>query len=413
MPEIPKRTLVTMLNALSSGVVPRRGLEYIAVGRRKETETFVSDMEATAEGGGAFRIISGRYGNGKSFLMQMVRNNAMERGFAVMDADLSVNRRLTGSKSEGLATYRELVKNTAVRSRPDGGALESIVRDYIDSVEGEGNDLSMVPEGMVHLPFAHDVVKAIVSYRDSVSDGGDGSDALRWFKGEYDSKRDAKGELGVSSIPDDYNWYDIIKLLAMISVYAGYKGLIVFIDEGVVLYKIQSKVSRSNNYERMLTILNDIMQGKSSHLSMYLCGTPEFIEDQNRGLYSYEALRSRLFAGRYENDVDNYMGPVITLRPLSNEDIFVLLRTIRGLYEQRHGWTSGIDDPMLEDYLRIAVTSSVSASMVTPREITRDFISLMDTMMQNPDKGFYDLIKGRTVKADANPDDDLFMDLEI
>lgn len=193
MPEIPKRTLVTMLNALSSGVVPRRGLEYIAVGRRKETETFVSDMEATAEGGGAFRIISGRYGNGKSFLMQMVRNNAMERGFAVMDADLSVNRRLTGSKSEGLATYRELVKNTAVRSRPDGGALESIVRDYIDSVEGEGNDLSMVPEGMVHLPFAHDVVKAIVSYRDSVSDGGDGSDALRWFKGEYDSKRDAKG----------------------------------------------------------------------------------------------------------------------------------------------------------------------------------------------------------------------------
>ena len=422
MMDVPKRTLVAMMNALSSGVVPRRGLEYIAVGRRKETETFISDMETTKEGGGAFRIISGRYGNGKSFLMQMVRNKAMDEGFVVMDADLSVNRRLTGGKNEGLATYRELVKNMAVKSKPDGGALESVIQDYIErSLESEdGTDdlerscshLKKVPQALSHLPFAKDVSIAFSEYLRDTMNEGDGSDALRWFKGEYDTKRDSKHDLGIGNIPDDSNWYDMIKIWAEISVLAGYRGLIVFIDEAVVLYKLQSKISRSNNYERMLTILNDIMQGKATHLSVYVCGTPEFIEDPNRGLYSYEALRSRLSAGRYENNVDNYMGPVMTLRPLSNEDVFVLIKTIRDLYELRYGWQSGIDDQMLEDYLREAISSSVSASLVTPREITRDLISLMDTMKQNPDAPFYDLIEGRSVEADHDPDNDLFGDLE-
>ena len=428
MVNIPKRTLVTMMNALSSGVVPRRGLEHIAVGRRKESETFISDLETTAEGGGAFRIISGRYGNGKSFLMQMVRNKAMDEGFVVMDADLSVNRRLTGGKNEGLATYRELVKNMAVRSRPDGGAIETVVQEYIAKMieriskelgkeirelDESCSVLGSVPASLSPLPFSGDFIRCMVTYLRDTMSGGDGAAPLKWFKGEYDTKRDAKSDIGVSSIVDDSNWYDLVKIWAEASVLAGFKGLVVFIDEAVVLYKLQSKISRSNNYERMLTILNDIMQGKSSHLSMYMCGTPEFIEDPNRGLYSYEALRSRLSSGRYENEVDNYMGPVMTLRPLSNEDVFVLIRTIRNLYEQRYDWDSGIDDTMLEDYLRIAVSSSVSSSLVTPREITRDLISLMDTMKQNPNAPFYDLIEGRSIEPDRDPDNDIFGDLEV
>ena len=178
------------------------------------------------------------------------------------------------------------------------------------------------------------------------------------------------------------------------------------------VYNILRKPFFSEVFQCCICILNDIMQGKATHLSVYVCGTPEFIEDPNRGLYSYEALRSRLSAGRYENNVDNYMGPVMTLRPLSNEDVFVLIKTIRDLYELRYGWQSGIDDQMLEDYLREAISSSVSASLVTPREITRDLISLMDTMKQNPDAPFYDLIEGRNVEADRNPDNDLFGDLE-
>jgi hypothetical protein len=237
--------------------------------------------------------------------------------------------------------------------------------------------------------------------------------ALDWLKGEYDLKSEARKAFGVSSIITDDNWYDIVKLWAELFVRFGYKGLIVFLDEAVVLYKLQNRVSRSNNYERLLTMFNDIMQGKASHLSMYICGTPEFIEDPNRGLYSYEALRSRLVGGRFENGYDNYLGPVINLRPLTNEEVFVLLRTIKELHEQRYEYNSGITDGMIGDYLTSVMSSCISQKMITPREITRDLISLLDTLHQHPELRFEDMIRGRKVDADDDPDDDVIEDLEI
>ena len=429
MTEIPRRTLVTMMNALSSGVVPRRGLEYIAVGRRRETETFVNDLEDTAEGGGAFRFISGKFGNGKSFMIQMVRNYAMDRGFVVMDADLAINRRLTGSKKEGLNTYRELVRNMAVKSRPDGGALELVLQRWIDEVRqrmsAERNlPLKDIPAGdvaerlaretsaMSGLTYYQDFAAVVSAYWRDISSGREDMPSLRWLKGEYELRSDVRRDLGITNMVNDTNWYDFIKIWAEFAHRIGYKGLVVFIDEGVVLYKIQNRVARSNNYERLLSMFNDIMQGKSSHLSVYVCGTPEFIEDPDRGLYSYEALRSRLVAGRFENGYDNYLGPVINLRPLTNEEVFVLLRTLRGMHEQRYGYRSEIDDAMLETYLK-TVTCAIGQGMVTPREITRDFISLLDTMHQNPDVTFSELVEGRTVSPDRDPDDDLIEDLEV
>lgn len=429
MTEIPRRTLVTMMNALSSGVVPRKGLEYIAVGRRRETETFVNDLEDTAEGGGAFRFISGKFGNGKSFMIQMVRNYAMDRGFVVMDADLAINRRLTGSKKEGLNTYRELVRNMAVKSRPDGGALELVLQRWIDEVRqrmsAERNlPLKDIPAGdvaerlaretsaMSGLTYYQDFAAVVSAYWRDVSSGREDMPSLRWLKGEYELRSDVRRDLGITNMVNDTNWYDFIKIWAEFAHRIGYRGLVVFIDEGVVLYKIQNRVARSNNYERLLSMFNDIMQGKSSHLSVYVCGTPEFIEDPDRGLYSYEALRSRLVAGRFENGYDNYLGPVINLRPLTNEEVFVLLRTLRGMHEQRYGYRSEIDDAMLETYLK-TVTCAIGQGMVTPREITRDFISLLDTMHQNPDVTFSQLVENRTVSPDRDPDDDLIEDLEV
>ena len=429
-PQIPKRTLTTLMNALSSGVVPRRGLEYIAVGRKKETQTFVDDLEDTAEGGGAFRFISGRFGNGKSFMTQMVRNYAMDRGFAVMDADLAINRRLTGSKKEGLNTYRELVRNMAVKSRPDGGATEPLLQNWISQVriamadesgmepgdigsrelDRRLRDITSDMSGMVHY---QDFVSVVSRYMSDHISSVDDSPALRWMKGEVELKTDARRTLGINTVIDDSNWYDFIKLWAELVVRMGYRGLVVFIDEGVILYKLQNRASRSNNYERLLTMFNDIMQGKSSHLSMYVCGTPEFIEDPNRGLYSYEALRSRLVSGRYENGYDNYLGPVINLRPLTNEEVYVLLQTLRDLYEQRNGVSLGLTDEMLERYLRTVLSNSISSEMITPREITRDFISLMDTLRQNEGLTFDRLVSDRKVTADVNPDDILFDDLDI
>ena len=411
---IPKRTLTTMMNALSSGVVPRRGLEYIAVGRRKETETFVTDMDDTACGGGAFRFISGRFGNGKSFMTQMIRNNAIDRGFVVMDADLAINRRLTGSHKEGLNTYRELIRNTAIKARPDGGAMEIILQTWADEAQDDvAKELRAVTADMSSMPFYRDFIKAVTAYCEDYLAEKDEIPALEWLKGECQSKVEAKKLFGSSTLIGDENWYEIIKLWTELFVRLGYKGLIVFLDEAVVLYKLQNRVSRSNNYERLLTMFNDIMQGKSTHLSIYVCGTPEFIEDPNRGLYSYEALRSRLVGGRFENGYDNYLGPVISLRPLTNEEIFVLLKTIKSLHEQRYEYESGISDEMIENYLRSVMASCISQKMITPREITRDLISLLDTLHQHPELKFEDMIKGRKVEADSNPDDDIIEDLEI
>ncbi len=412
MQEIPRRTLVTLMNALSSGVVPRRGLEYIAVGRRKETETFVSDLEDTAAGGGAFRFVSGRYGNGKSFMTQMIRNYAMEQGFVVMDADLSVNRRLTGSKKEGLNTYRELVRNMAVKARPEGGAMESVLQTWIESSEGDPAVMRDRLTSLSHLTYSQDFSAALIRYRDDVSSGDEDMPSLRWLKGEYESRSEVGGALGVHSLIGDSNWYDFIKLWAEFSRVAGYKGLIVFLDEAVVLYKLPSKASRSNNYERLLTIFNDIMQGKSSYMSMYVCGTPEFIEDPRRGLFSYEALRSRLTAGRYESGYDNYLGPVINLRPLTPEEVYVLLRRIRDLHSQRYGYEPTVTDAMLEEYLRAVLENAMSPEMLTPREITRDLISLLDTLHQNPGADFGRMVGGRTVDPDIDPDD-IIEDLEV
>ena len=427
---VPKRTLTTLMNALSSGVVPRRGLEYIAVGRKKETETFVNDLEDTAAGGGAFRFISGRFGNGKSFMTQMVRNYAMDRGFVVMDADLAINRRLTGTKKEGLNTYRELVKNTAIRTRPEGGAMEPMLQawiqdmaDAISEEKGISSDdvtdddmakrIRSATASMNCMQGYQDFIKVVIRYCKDYRASSDDIFALTWLKGECELKTEVRKNLGINTLVDDSSWYDFVKLWAELSTKLGYKGLVVFLDEAVVLYKLQNKISRSNNYERLLTMFNDIMQGKSSHLSMYVCGTPEFIEDPNRGLYSYEALRSRLVSGRFENGYDNYLGPVINLRPLTNEEIYVLLKTIRDLHEQRYTYDSGITDDMLEDYLKAVLGSVISTTMVTPREITRDLISLLDTMHQNPDTKFSDMISGRKVTADRNPDDDIIEDLDI
>ena len=413
--KIPKRTLSTLMNALSSGVVPRRGLEYIAVGRRKETETFVNDLEETAEGGGAFRFISGRYGNGNSFMTQMIRNYAMDKGFVVMDADLAINRRLTGHKKEGLNTYMELLKNMAYKARPEGGALEPILQDFASS-DGDtdvGKRLRTLASDIQNLQYCRDFIKVVEQYCRDFDSGIDDIPALRWLKGEIDTKTEAKRLLGVNVTVNDDNWYDFIKIWAEMVVKLGYKGLVVFLDEGVILYKLQNKASRSNNYERLLTIFNDIMQGKSRYLSMYVCGTPEFITDTNRGLYSYEALRSRLTAGRFENGYDNYLGPVINLRPLTNEEVFVLLRTIRDLHEQRYEYKSEVDDDKLMVYLEAVMNNSLSSELITPREITRDLISLLDTLHQNPQIGFGDLVKGRSVKGAVDTDDDIIEDLDI
>ncbi|MBQ0125071.1 MAG: ATP-binding protein, partial [Clostridiales bacterium] len=311
--KIPKRILSALLSGLSAGVVPRVGTPYIAIGRTAEIAALKRDLDTVRDGGGATRFIIGKYGSGKSFLIQLMRGYAVEQGFVCADADLSPERKLSSTSGGGLATYRELIKNLAVKSSRDGGALPQLLAKWLSDVmyavaaDGVPTDTPEFDNAVTRKIFevtrsietgigAFDFAKVISEYMRAVRalDEARQSACLRWLRGEYGTKTEARAALGVTSIINDDNWYDYIKLLAAFVRKIGYGGLIVFIDECVNLYKIPNRISRENNYEKILSVFNDTLQGKAEGLCVIFAGTPQFLEDRHRGLFSYEALKSRL-----------------------------------------------------------------------------------------------------------------------
>lgn len=429
---IPKRISTALINSLSSGVTPRIGLEYMAVGRKREIETLLSDLENLKEGGSVFRFIVGRYGSGKSFLLQIIRNYAMERGYVVTDCDLSPERKLSGTRGQGLATYKELMQNLSVRVRPDGGALSSILEKWISQVQMSvmkdngitASDPSFssqvelkimqVISGMDSMVHGFDFAKALTSYWYGSKMGDDTlkNSALKWFRGEYSTKTEAYHELGVRIIIDDDTWFDYIKLMSSFTRQIGYSGFLVLLDEGVNLYKISNTVTRNNNYEKLLTMFNDTMQGKSSGLGIYLCGTPQFVEDNRRGLFSYEALRTRLASTRFMQDgIRDMQSPVIYLDRLTNEEIYVLLMKVLNIHEQHYNYKSTVTDENLLRFMQEVSRRVGTDEMLTPREIIRDFIGILNIVKQNPEISFTGLLTGDILKASSeNTTEDIVSD---
>ncbi|WP_374016483.1 ATP-binding protein [Paenibacillus thiaminolyticus] len=425
--KIPKRVTTALINSLTAGVVPRIGLEHIAVGRKPEIEAILRDLDNVAEGGAAFKLVTGRYGSGKSFLLQMIRNYAMDRNFVVADGDLSPERRLVGTKGQGLATYRELMMNLSTRTRPDGGALETILQRWIASIQQQAmtelgmgpNDAALIIEveqriaavtnEMRNMVHGFDFAKVLSSYWTGYKRMDDElkQASLRWLRGEFATKTEAKQSLGVGVIIDDDNWYDYMKLWSEFVARIGYQGLLLFIDEGVNLYKITNSISRHSNYEKLLTMFNDTMQGKAEHLGIFIGGTPQFVEDERRGLFSYEALRSRLVSGRYGVEgLRNYTGPLIQLDMLSHEEILILLQRLRHVHALHYGVEPLLTDDQLIAFMEKAVGRLGADELLTAREIIRDFMDLMHTLHQHPETVFDELIGERIVKpADSNPDE--------
>ncbi len=401
---IPKRIARTVLNALKGGVVPRIGLPWIAVGRKAEIGALLSDVDAVADGGAAFRFVTGRYGSGKSFLLQTIRAHAMDRGFVVADADLSPERRLQGAKGQGLATYRELMQNLATRTMPEGGALALILERWMAAVRADLAGRGVDPADPAYMTSAEAAIRAqiaalgevvhgfevsalLVRYFRALVEGDDEarSAVIRWLRGEFATRAEAKAALGVSLIVTDDNWYDFIKILALLLKGAGYAGLIVLIDELVNLYKIPNAVSRQYNYEKILTIYNDVLQGRARHLGLILGGTPQAIEDPRRGLYSYEALRSRLASGRFSGEGRRDMlSPVIRLEPLTPEELLVLIERLARMHAELHGGPVRTSERDLAKFLEIEFDREGAQSRMTPREIIRDFIEALDILLQNP-----------------------------
>ena len=372
--KVPKRILSSLLSSVCAGVVPRSGAPYIAIGREEEIAALLSDLEEINEGGGTMRFLIGRYGSGKSFLIQLVRGYALERDFVTADADLTPERRFSGSDGAGLATYRELVKNLACKSSPDGGALPVVLSRWFTSLRAECAEAGLDPASP---SFAEEVKKKIYGvcrklesnvggfdfsrvlceyYEADVSgDDTKKSACLRWLRGEYKTRTEAKAALqvAVGSIVDDDNWYDFVKLWALLSVRLGYRGLILYIDECVNLYKIPNRISREANYEKLLAIFNDALQGRAAGLGVIFGGTPQFLEDTRRGLFSYEALRSRLCDSRFALEgYKNLIGPVIRLRRLSDDELFALIRRVTALYAQNYNWTPSISEEEQIEFLK-------------------------------------------------------------
>lgn len=409
---VPKRIAQTVLNSLKGGVVPRIGLPYITVGRKAEIEALLHDVDVIQEGGASFRFIVGRYGSGKSFLLQTIRNYVMDKNFVVVDGDLSPERRLQGSKGQGLATYRELIQNLSTKTRPEGGALTLILDRWINSVQtqvvGEGiasddpkfeaavdQKIYGVISSLNELVHGFDFAKLLNMYYHAYMSGDDETKAkvVKWFRGEYSHKTEAKKDLGVDIIISDSDWYEYLKLFATFFRQAGYAGLMIMIDELVNIYKIPNAISRQYNYEKILTMYNDTLQGKAKYLGIIMCGTPQAVEDRRRGVYSYEALRSRLASGKFaqEGARDMY-APVIRLEPLTAEEMLVLTEKLADMHANLYGYERTITDNDLAQFIKIEYSRVGADTSITPREIIRDFIELLDIVWQNPDKKITDLL---------------------
>lgn len=411
--KIPKRIASAVINSLKGGVVPRVGLQYIAVGREKEISALLHDIEIVADGGASFRFIVGKYGSGKSFLLQTIRSYCMDRNFVVADADLSPERRLQGTKGQGLATYKELMSNLSTKTRPEGGALTLILDRWINAVRAEVMEESGTapdsPEfskkverkvfdivnSMNEMVHGFDFARLLSIYYRSYAEGLDEEKAkvIKWFRGEYGTKSEVKAELGINIIITDDDWYEYIKLFAAFLKKAGYSGFIVLVDELVNIYKIPNSITRQYNYEKILTMYNDTMQGKANYLGIVMCGTPQCIEDTRRGVYSYEALRSRLAEGRFASDgLRDMLSPVIKLESLTYEEMLVLTEKLRDIHGQLFDYEPKISENDLVSFIKIEFGRIGADKNITPREVIRDFIELLNILYQNPGVGIENIM---------------------
>lgn len=402
--KIPRRIAQTLMNSLKGGVVPRIGLQYVTVGRSQEIDALLRDVEIIADGGASFRFIVGKYGSGKSFLLQTIRNYVMAKNFVVVDADLSPERRLQGNRGQGLATYKELIRNMSTKTKPEGGALSLILDRWISNVQQQvmtesqlsltdpalfrlvEKQISAVIYSLNEMVHGFDFARLLTLYYQAHIAGDDATKAkvLKWFRGEYNTKTEARQDLGVNIVITDDDWYEYLKIFAAFLKQAGYSGMLVLIDELVNIYKIPNAITRQYNYEKILTMYNDAMQGKAQHIGFILCGTPQCMEDPRRGVYSYEALRSRLAEGHFSGEHKDLLSPVIKLLPLTNEEILILIEKLADIHAGLYDYKQIVNQQDMVDFIEIEFSRIGADTHITPREVIRDFIEVLDIVYQNP-----------------------------
>ena len=404
-----------ILQSLAAGVVPRRGQQHVQVGRADEIRALLRDVERIADGGSAVRLVIGEYGAGKTFFLNLVRSVALEKGLVTMHADLNPDRRLHATGGQARNLYTELARNTATRTSPEGGALAAVVERFVTRARQEADAGGASPESVImerlhaltEMVRGYDFAAVVAAYWRGHQEGNEAlkAAAVRWLRGEYATRTDARHDLGVRTIIDDSNVYDQLKLFALFCVQAGYTGLVVVLDEMVNLYKLSNTQARRQNYEQVLRIVNDCLQGSAGHLGFLLGGTPEFLMDTRRGLYSYEALQSRLAENAFAaGGLKDLTGPVVRLANLTPEELYVLLSKLRNVQAAGDPSRYLLPDEALHAFMEHCHTRVGAAYFQTPRTSIRAFVQFLAVLEQNPGADWRVLLGAMDVAPESNPD---------
>lgn len=395
VPTIRPKDRDAVIQSLRAGVVPRTGQHLIQVGRHREVETLVSDIERIADGGSTIRFVIGEYGAGKTFFLNLIRAVAMEKKLVTANADLNPDRRLHATGGQARSLYAELMRNLSTRTKPDGGAMNGIVERFIANAKNEATSSGKSTETVIRekleqlteMVNGFDFADVIAAYCKGFEEGNEAlkADAIRWLRGEFSTKTDARQALGVRTIVDDASFYDQLKLFARFVRLAGYSGFVVCLDELVNLYKLSNTQARNANYEQILRILNDSLQGTAVGLGFILGGTPEFLMDTRRGLYSYPALQSRLAENTFAKDgLVDYSGPVVRLSSLTPEDFYVLLQKLRNVYAYGSPEKHLLPDEAIAPFMEHCSQRVGDSYFRTPRTTITAFINLLAVLEQNP-----------------------------
>ncbi|MDE0629940.1 MAG: ATP-binding protein [Caldilineaceae bacterium] len=405
-----------IIQSLKAGVAPRVGIQHVQVGRVNEIESINRDVDRIAQGGSAFRLIIGEYGSGKTFFLNVVRSIALEKQLVTVNADLAPNRRIHASAGQARALYSELMRNMATRNRPQGNALTAVVEKFVNLALQEADKRGVTVSSIINDRLSslaehvggYDFAKVIEAYWHGHETDNDElkSNAVRWLRAEFSTRTDTRKALGVRDFISDTSFYSSLKIMSLLVRQAGYRGLLVCLDEMVNLYKLSSTRARLSNYEQILWILNDCLQGTAERMGFLLGGTPEFLLDTRRGLYSYEALQSRLAENSFAQraGVVDYSSPTLRLANLTPEEVYILLQNIRRVFASGDETRYLVPDEALEAFLRHCSNTIGDAYFRTPRNTIREFADMLSVLEQNSDLDWKDLIGSVAIPGD-NPSD--------
>ncbi len=434
IPGLKPKEATAIINSLLGGVVPKIGVQHITVGRSAEVEAFLQALNDVKNGHSMVKFWIGEFGSGKSFMLHLLNTVALKQKFVVANADFTPDNRLYSNDGKGVSLYAAIMDNVAIQTMPEGGALPTLLEKWIEQIVTKTAQENNIPvteiRNAAYLPIIQNNILKTVNtitevggfdfglvvikyYEGYISDDENlRRNALKWLKGEYHTKTEARQDLGVRDIVNDLNYYDMLKNFCKLFVSMGYSGFMINLDEAINLYKISTSIIREKNYEKLLTIYNDCFQGKVNNLFINFAGTKEVLENERRGLFSYQALKSRLETNKFETrEIRDFAQPVIQLMPLNNNEIFVLLKNLKNIFDFNYNVNSDVSNEDIQQFMEELFNKPGAAEFLTPREVIRDFLNILSIIRQNPGIDKQKLFGDLQVK-DERPNELLLEDIE-